>query len=305
MLVNLDDNSTDDVFKASPRPGVTGTLGVLNGGTGATTPAAARANLEITPANIGAVAKSGDEMTGALTVNGDAGGIFLYGGVSGGNPGMRFKSSGEDIATIYGLASDRHMLFRLHVPSSNAYEDYNLPAPTAAGSYQILTTKDPVRAADINVTRVSKDSRTLPGLNAFRVEEYAAGENYDLPTNDWYYIFSMQGADTRFGAQLALGMTTTGAYYRPYIAGTWGAWQPLMNVKPSVQDVTATTDSNGNISLGLSEYSYIVVAVKVPSLIATPWVSNADHNWHARIIGVNGNAVTDTSVTVTVYYQAV
>ena len=72
-----------------------------------------------------------------------------------------------------------------------------------------------------------------------------------------------------------------------------------------VTTISATTDSNGNISLGLSGYSYIVVAVKVPSLIATPWVSNADHNWHARITGVNGGAVTSGSVTVTVYYQAV
>ena len=41
---------------------------VLYGGTGATTAAAARTNLEITPANIGAVSKSGDSMTGALNV---------------------------------------------------------------------------------------------------------------------------------------------------------------------------------------------------------------------------------------------
>jgi hypothetical protein len=42
---------------------------VTQGGTGATTPAQARANLEITPANIGAVAKTGDTMTGPLTLN--------------------------------------------------------------------------------------------------------------------------------------------------------------------------------------------------------------------------------------------
>ena len=37
MLVNLSSTSADNVLKASPRPGVTGTLPVANGGTGATT----------------------------------------------------------------------------------------------------------------------------------------------------------------------------------------------------------------------------------------------------------------------------
>ena len=44
-------------------------LGVDSGGTGANTAAGARTNLGITPANIGAVAKSGDAMTGKLTFN--------------------------------------------------------------------------------------------------------------------------------------------------------------------------------------------------------------------------------------------
>jgi len=43
-------------------------LDIPYGGTGATTPAEARTNLEITPANIGAVSKTGDIMTGTLTV---------------------------------------------------------------------------------------------------------------------------------------------------------------------------------------------------------------------------------------------
>lgn len=37
MLINLASTSADTVFKASPRPGVTGTLGAANGGTGKTT----------------------------------------------------------------------------------------------------------------------------------------------------------------------------------------------------------------------------------------------------------------------------
>lgn len=45
MIINLESTSTDIVFKASPRPGVTGILGIANGGTGATNPPDARAKL--------------------------------------------------------------------------------------------------------------------------------------------------------------------------------------------------------------------------------------------------------------------
>lgn len=48
MLVNLGSTVADTIFKASPRPGVTGTLGIANGGTGATTAAAALKNLGLT-----------------------------------------------------------------------------------------------------------------------------------------------------------------------------------------------------------------------------------------------------------------
>lgn len=41
MLINLDSTSAANVFQASPRPGVTGALPVANGGTGATSVAAA------------------------------------------------------------------------------------------------------------------------------------------------------------------------------------------------------------------------------------------------------------------------
>ena len=68
------------------------------------------------------------------------------------------------------------------------------------------------------------------------------------------------------------------------------------------KSVTETTDSNGNISLGLAAASYHVLSAKSSSRIVTPWVSGDDGNWHAHVTAVNGNATASTSVTVTVIY---
>lgn len=45
MIVNLSSNNASSIFLQSPKPGVTGVLSITNGGTGATTAAAARTNL--------------------------------------------------------------------------------------------------------------------------------------------------------------------------------------------------------------------------------------------------------------------
>lgn len=87
------------------------------------------------------------------------------------------------------------------------------------------------------LSRVAKDSQTLPGANKIVWEEYSAGADYNLPSNAWYHIISMQGNDTKFGTQLALGMNTNGAYYRNCNNETWGEWKSLIN-----------TDSGGTVT---------------------------------------------------------
>ena len=105
---------------------------------------------------------------------------------------------------------------------------------------------------------------------------------------------------------LDIGNGGTGATNATNARAKLGITPANIGAAPEIQvtTVTGTPDSNGNISMGLSAGRYVVVSAKVSSLIATPWVSGSDNNWHARIIGVNGSAITSGSVTVTVYYQA-
>lgn len=69
----------------------------------------------------------------------------------------------------------------------------------------------------------------------------------------------------------------------------------------------ATTDSNGNLPLGLSASDYHVLSVKTPSRIATPWVSTSgnSNNWYAHVDAVNGNTSANVQVSVTVIYTKV
>ena len=71
LLVNLGSTSADSVFKASPRPGVTGTLPLSRGGLGATTAAGGRSTLGLTGSATAPydsacieIAKSGSYYTG-------------------------------------------------------------------------------------------------------------------------------------------------------------------------------------------------------------------------------------------------
>ena len=58
MLVNLASTSAAGIFATAPRPGVTGTLPIANGGTGATSAAAARTALGVDTAISSAITEA-------------------------------------------------------------------------------------------------------------------------------------------------------------------------------------------------------------------------------------------------------
>ena len=126
-----------------------------------------------------------------------------------------------------------------------------------------------------SIQRVAKSCNWMPGKNGVYFEEYTAGSNYNLPSNAWYHIISMQGADTKYGTQLALGMTTEAVYYRKYDNKTWGSWKSLIN--------TNTTYSANN-GVGLSGTTF--------------------YNSGVRDISINGNYLrknvngTNTDLTI-------
>lgn len=123
---------------------LTGTLTVEKGGTGATSAADARANL-------GAVYKGGDTLTGNLY------GTNFYGSYMIATEYMQVRYDGDATPLVLkdtsndvknrayiGVTSANRFAFREYVTAGGIYEYYNLPVPDAEDTigYDILTTKN-------------------------------------------------------------------------------------------------------------------------------------------------------------------
>lgn len=93
-------------------------------------------DVNLTPANIGAVAKSGDTMTGALTVS------QIY-STNAAYPAYVFANTqNAQVADIYYDIDSKNFVFR-YTPDGQE-EHYALPVSTGSGGHYILTDKSPV-----------------------------------------------------------------------------------------------------------------------------------------------------------------
>lgn len=80
-----------------------------------------------------------------------------------------------------------------------------------------------VNSNRLYVSRTSASANTDFIQNDMVVKEYQQ-EASDIPTTAYYHTLNIMGPDTRYATQLALGMTTRGLFYRPYINSTWWDW---------------------------------------------------------------------------------
>ena len=68
--------------------------------------------------------------------------------------------------------------------------------------------------------------------NALTQNAMVVGEYYNqsaLPTSSgFYHVITLQGPDTNYGTQIAIGMTVRGVYYRRYDGGSWTSWEGLL-----------------------------------------------------------------------------
>lgn len=99
----------------------------------------------------------------------------------------------------------------------------------------------------IPIPRVTESANALPGAASVRFREYNSTSS-NLPSSHWYQILEIRSADTAYGVQLALGMSTDAAYYRKYSNGSWGSWKSLIdtNTTYSIKEYTSTPSSLAN-----------------------------------------------------------
>lgn len=113
-----------------------------------------------------------------------------------------------------------------------------LATVATSGSYTDLTNKPSYAAApsaggaasNVYTPRSSNGdyNNDLPGANKTKIVEHGTSSP-NRPSDQWYFVVTMQGSDTSYATQIAYGMTTTNNYIRVYQNSSWNAWKAFRN----------------------------------------------------------------------------
>lgn len=150
------------------------TIDIAHGGTGATTKEDALSNL-------GAIAKTGDTMTGNLTI-------------SNGSPTITFNET-DNKSGDHVFNNSRHYL-RAKASDTDFYEQFRTPAPstelTATKSYDFLTTRDAVKITQ-GGTGATTAADALTNLGALPTAGGTMSGNLNMGNNNITYLADPTG----------------------------------------------------------------------------------------------------------------
>lgn len=139
------------------------------------------------------VSKSGDIMTGDLKI-----------------------SNGHGIQLENGAMST--LLYQQYVPVAVAN---TIQMPNASG---VLALRSDISNAYVDCPRtLSANLNNLPQQNKTVFTEVNP-DSTNLPDAFWYHVMTIQGSDTGYATQIAIGMTTSKVWYRRKDGGTWQSW---------------------------------------------------------------------------------
>lgn len=82
--------------------------------------------------------------------------------------------------------------------------------------------------------RISADLNDAPIRNRAIFEEYNENSS-NLPKASWHYVLTIQGDDTNYAGQLAIGMLESQVYSRRKSGGSWYSWKPMI---PKLSGIT-------------------------------------------------------------------